>query len=581
MKNYSFDNIIKEKAAGHEAPVPADAWDNIKKQKKKRPAAAWWTFICLLIAAGLFGLYEWQQQARVPVIAKAVQEQDAIPGKGSVIMPDTGKRVTTAQPGEIVFKDPAGDSLAGDIQKDPAKKTAPGTLLNTADHAMPKPEGIHKNKQVPKGNAAGKMITADKAITAISTKQKPPSITRSLWVSSKNKKTSHQKEFVKTVPAINTGEENEWANIRSVNNAKDKKQAKRADRRKRNIIANAGDVSKKAGKDAGRAWQGPGKRKAFDAGTRTTVTIPATEMDEENEKVIEPALTTGKKIPVAEPAGKTNDSPGSHPQLVVNRSLLTDSAVKPKAKDIKRKRRTFYVDISSMPFIPIQNNASLQSISRTTINTASRSEFTADEIRTAVDPSFTYGIALRKKVAARWYAGIGLQYTQVKETVRLTGRETNTKFSVIKRLDNSGLFLVDDTVATVTHGSRIINATNSYDFISIPVFVQYNVWEKKNWLLSLNGGLNFNVKRVYKNSIEGNLVPAYSTAGITNKKQQQANMDIFMSLRLARTIGKNYRLYAEPTMQLNLQQYRMPGMINYKNMHKAGLTIGIAWQISY
>ena len=44
-----FDDIIKDKANEHTAPVPPDAWDNIIHKKKKRRAAFWWWSSALLL----------------------------------------------------------------------------------------------------------------------------------------------------------------------------------------------------------------------------------------------------------------------------------------------------------------------------------------------------------------------------------------------------------------------------------------------------------------------------------------------------------------------------------------------------
>ena len=182
-----------------------------------------------------------------------------------------------------------------------------------------------------------------------------------------------------------------------------------------------------------------------------------------------------------------------------------------------------------MPFLPIQKNALLVNIKRTTVGNLSRSEYTADDISTNMDPSFSYTIALRKKIAAKggkWYAGIGVQYVQLKENIRLAGKEINTQYNVIKRLDNTGSFLVDDTVATVTKGTRIINAVNSFQLISLPVFAQYQILQNKAWQLSVNGGLNFTVKKMYQNSIAGTLVTDYTSAALANKKEHAISTDI-------------------------------------------------------
>lgn len=48
-----FDDIIKNKANEHEAPVPPDAWDNIVKKKKKKRFAFWWWSSALLLLLAL------------------------------------------------------------------------------------------------------------------------------------------------------------------------------------------------------------------------------------------------------------------------------------------------------------------------------------------------------------------------------------------------------------------------------------------------------------------------------------------------------------------------------------------------
>jgi len=59
-----FDDIIKNKANEHEAPVPPDAWDNIVKKKKKRRLAFWWLSggALVLLGISLAGYYFLQGQ---------------------------------------------------------------------------------------------------------------------------------------------------------------------------------------------------------------------------------------------------------------------------------------------------------------------------------------------------------------------------------------------------------------------------------------------------------------------------------------------------------------------------------------
>lgn len=53
MKNDFFDNSIRQKLGGHEAPVPGDAWENIQRGKRKRrPLPFFWIFAGLLLCGG-------------------------------------------------------------------------------------------------------------------------------------------------------------------------------------------------------------------------------------------------------------------------------------------------------------------------------------------------------------------------------------------------------------------------------------------------------------------------------------------------------------------------------------------------
>lgn len=52
-----FDDIIRDKANEHSAPVPPDAWDNIEKKKKKRLFAFWWWGAGLLLLLGISGVW--------------------------------------------------------------------------------------------------------------------------------------------------------------------------------------------------------------------------------------------------------------------------------------------------------------------------------------------------------------------------------------------------------------------------------------------------------------------------------------------------------------------------------------------
>jgi len=572
MKNNSFDNIIKEKVAVHQAPVPADAWDNIKKEKRKRPGIFWWTFAALFIGFSLFGFYEMTYKRSPALTATqtgevkntAVKNREIQISDSSNMHIGTQPQITTVADSvenNTLINEPKANTViipADEVLPDPGDKDLTKTGL-VKPSLNKNPGGTNENKEKPGG---------------ISVKEKTKKTGKSEWQLTG---TGDATNTTLTHPALNK-------KIRALH-ANGKKGNATAEMINGNDVVtvkikNKKPVINKKDKEE-ELWTVAENEKNFSGKTKIKFTAPATDAAGENETANTTAIAATKKIKAVEPA-VNNDSLHTKPEIVITKQLAnTHSTAKPAPKETKQNKRKLFVDIGIMPFVPVQNNAALVNIKRTTVNSLSRSEFTAGEIHTTVNASFSYNIALRKKLAANWYAGLGLQYTQIKETIKLSGKETNTRFSVVKRLDNTGSFLVDDTVAAVTHGKRIIDATNSYQFISIPVFAQYSLWEKKAWSLVLNGGLIFNVKSTYKNSIEGPLIPTYSSAGMANKPEPKLTTGLFAGMRLARTIGSNYQVYIEPTFQFNLQNFYMQNMINYKNIHKAGLTVGLAYRINY
>lgn len=56
----SFDDIIRQKAMGHEAPVAADAWNRISGKRRRKKPAAWFILPLLMVAGGLLW-FVWNQ----------------------------------------------------------------------------------------------------------------------------------------------------------------------------------------------------------------------------------------------------------------------------------------------------------------------------------------------------------------------------------------------------------------------------------------------------------------------------------------------------------------------------------------
>lgn len=546
MKNYSFDSIIKEKALGHEAPVPPDAWDNIRnRKKKKRPIIFWWFFALLILAGlGIYGIYESNTKADKQLAdAKPISNNNKENGTSA-----DDKNVNTSS--TVNTKVETIDSLVNKSadQVDAEKLTTQKSITQT----------FNENNTQP------------------TSKLKPISSTEKKINKAENKPSSTNNYLVGDRPVnddINTGDKNVTAGYTNRINKKSNKQS--LNRKKKITVEN-----KKATEEDD-VWLAT--KNKMKSGMKTKVAIKAPDMVEDKSDSDEMASSeTNNKFTVAIPNNK-KDSILTKDSSITKKKLAADTNVivinKPSTPQ-KIKKHKLFVDISTTPFVAVQQNPSLVSIKRTTITPLSKAEFTADEISNKVNPSFSYTIAFRKQINKKVSFATGLQYSKLKEDIHLSGTEVNTKYSVVKRLNSTGTALVDDTVATVTNGIRIINATNSYDIVSIPLAVQYNLFENKLWSLSLNGGVYLNIKTIYKNNIQGELIPQYASGSSPRKKNTMAT-DLFAGIRLARTISKKWQLYAEPTLQFNLMKYNLPEMINYKFIHRAGITIGFSYQLNY
>lgn len=517
MKNYSFDDIVKSKMAGHEAPVPADAWNNIKgKRKKRRPSLFWWITSAVLIAGWITAIVYTRNNNG--------NENDQLQANGP------GKKQEVLQAENIMKKNdtaagitPADVSLVAAGNEKQASSPVPGEDVAGTQHAMT----VNTTTKLLSGLAS----TSDSANNRVTVHH--------------DAKAKHAKH--------------------GTNRLFDSKENDQAMAVKQDLA-------------------GVKKRKRTGAG-KTKMTISQSDAEiavvDTNDEV-----AGEKKTSVAvDPLSFVKQVPATNTLAIAEKKTpriesVTDTAIANQAAKKSRPKKNIFVDLGATGFIAVQQNARLLSIARTTIMPTQRSEFIADQIRTSVEPAFSYTIALRKSISGKFDMAAGLQYVKLKETIRLAGKERNTHYDVVKRLDATGSFLYDDTVSSVTNGIRVINAVNSYDIVSIPVGIQYYFWKKSGWAVSLAAGLNFTVSNMYKNSIEGELQPVYAS-GSAGKPDRKFAADIFTGIRLSRQFGRHYQLFAEPSLQFNLMRYRLPGMIDYKNIHRAGITFGFSYQLNY
>ncbi|MGC4102978.1 hypothetical protein [Ferruginibacter sp.] len=538
MKNDFFDKAIKEKALQHQAAVPADAWSNIENNKRKRRAGAWWWLAGILVAIGLglFGVYEY---SRHTVNAGA----GAIAAAGQTRAEMNKKETTTA--GTTTTNNALNNQL-----QEPDTVQMPAGRNVTNREQLQDAGSIKKEDNVkPADNNAAPVLPVNK------------------------------KDIVKTNSNLSTQKRD--SNKKGIRNIPADDERTAAFNKERNdYYTSPGDMDKQAIPKR-RERNGKSKTNIAIKGAAATETMEATAINETTTQWVDKI----ESIPGDITAIKTDSSINVHPAIKLENGKAglkeTAAGVTENADKKAVKKKSLWIDISAMPFAAVQKMDNASTISRTTITPTGKAEFTADQIKNNVDPAVSYTITLRKNIGKNWLIGTGIQYAKIKEAIRLSGKEVNTNYTVLKRLAPGGNALIDDTIATVTTGNRTIKARNSYDFISLPLMVQYKLTEKPTWSLLLNGGICFNINTVYKNSIEGNLVANNTASNNTATKNSKTTIDFFAGMRLTKKLDKNWQFFAEPTLQLNLVKYNMPGMIEYKNIHRAGVSLGFTYTLHY
>jgi hypothetical protein len=249
---------------------------------------------------------------------------------------------------------------------------------------------------------------------------------------------------------------------------------------------------------------------------------------------------------------------------------------------IKRKRKSqseWSMDISVIPFVPVTQKQSLLSVNRTIIENMHKAEYNSKQVRTTLQPALAYNLSISKRISKHIEIGAGLQYAVIKEHITLTGNEINTFYEEVQRLDNSGAtpVLKTDTVATVSSGTRVIDAINSYRLLEIPLLIQYMFVEKHSWSLRLNAGVQFGIATSYHNSIHGKLEPVYAS-GTHRESNTTMCIGIFSGVRFTNQLSKKYKVFAAPYVRFNSGN-AANSILNNKPIHQAGMAIGINYKI--
>lgn len=499
MKNSSFDKSIKQQLEGHEAPVPADAWANIQKGKRKRrPWVFFWLLGALLLSGGI-SLYFLNDPNHLKAVLPGTIHKDNT-------LADAGQKGTAAKSMNNKYAMDTNDIVPG---------AATNNLLTT--------------KELPVANT----ITPDGENT--NTANTRSGITVSKIFSFKNKKTNT--ELVKNEDAATEDE----------------------------------SIS-------------PGKKNIshMERGFRATIKVPeAKEEDHPPLDEIAKSETTETVVDKRETIPAAEKQKDSLPVDILTEGNQQDSlstAESEQQPGKKMQKPGLSLAFSASPFVPLSNFNKPDFIQRTLETPMNRAEFTATDISIRRHSAVSFTALVKKGISAKIQGGVGVSYTVIKEYIKLKGVETNTVLSVVKRLQN-GNQLVDDTLSVTSTGLRTIDAVNSYQFLSIPLSLQYQLSRGREWELALQAGLDINLSSQYRNAIAGKLIPYYGSGNPVPAENKSMGVGFYTGLYIARELGKRYGIFASPYLQWNPSKINLTGMPAAGKISRAGIGFGVHYRL--
>lgn len=553
MKNdEQFDDLLRQKANNHEAPVPADAWDNIMRKKKKRRFIIFWWCLAGVLLAGNAGYLVYKDFSKSNAPDNAVQQAalDNNDKEQVIARAKIEKETNELSVEKTVIKDrveEVGDGIhlkADSAEKRSDKKETNDKFIpqEKTDNLKASDKKINKatedNALVNEESIAGNKCGRQKANGTIASKKQT--------VFLGNKKSGSQLD--------NAVAENDFS----------------VDKKDRYL-----DKQNEAGspdKTISQTQEKPNDKSEVFANDRQTLT------DEQNAKATK---TTDEIVSSSNSTTKTGSIIISDTSSTIagGDSSSNDAPVADKKFiQIKQpKNKTWWIDMSATPFASISNSKKISQLNRTTQMPGYIAEYTAGQVKISQQPGVAFAIGVRKSLNKKWALGAGFAYQQIKEKISLSGTETHVATTVVQRLDQtaSGPVLVNDTISSTTTGVRSVNALNSYTLMGVPVFAQYRLAQRKSLLFDISAGSFINLSRKYSNSVAGSFV-GQNSIDIKPGGDLKVGFDLFAEIRVSKSLTKNIFVFAAPGFRYNLSEYKLKGMLKHTFLHQAGLGVGLS-----
>jgi hypothetical protein len=502
-----FDDIIRNKANNHEAPIPPDAWNNIiKRPGKRRFGFFWWSRMLLLIAA--------------------------LSVTGYLINKKTNRVIATAESKQspVAKKDEATNAV---------------TIATTASNST-------NSEQTTSGLKATNNNSDDAIAGSVTGNLSSPT-----YISNKH-------ASVKITAAVPGEMDNDVIETNE-----------RHRKKNRSMLITQNSIKKKR---SGKA------RYNTDAGVAEEITTTIAAEKRNNSVTDSDAIQKETANNSTMAAIKQNNdiaaADTTNPSVKEEKKTTTTEINKENTALTKQtNQHHWYIDAGITPTLPVQQYDEHLVFNRTLFLNNSRTTYTAKLAKTSIDPSMAFSIAVRRELNKKWMIGAGLQYLLLKETIAVSGNETTTQYNVVQRLVNgaAGPQLLNDTVTTVTEGTRDITAVNSYHLYGIPLFVQYSLIQKRSWSLNALAGMYINIWSSYQNEINHNATALLTSTDAADKTS--VGYDLFAGLRLGKSIGNKVEFFVLPSMRWGLQPYRIKNSLLNKSIDQVGFTVGISYKL--
>lgn len=520
-----FD-IIRDKATRHEDPVPGDAWENISGQKRKRrPAGFLWLAASLLFIALGFGIYNWfanQDHKTTPKVSQgsAAESNDKeISGNSHKLTNPLPEDQHTLDNSKYPGHDQTGSTVQQDIQR---------THKNEAVHYS-SPISGQPNQQTVLTEKRNRQTTA--RVNASSDQR--VAVGQSGYLLHARKK-KNRKGKAQSVLAIESGEVSGTVALSATDELN-----------KQEEISPITDISKSS--------------------ISTEIPVVSTEPIQSA-----PENTAVNKAVIEKKTGDQKEEPVKQP--------VAQSTAQERKKG---KRKTWSAEFSLTPMIFASDYDHNSTFRRSVFMSDSKSIFDGKLTRSHINPSVALSALLRKDINRKLNIGIGIQYLRMKELVRISGKQVNTLVVVGDVHLNPGENpeWVADTTNLVFEATGDINAINRYTFVNVPISLQYLIWNKKKWSMSLESGLTLHVSSHYTNHINRN--PSAPLINTTHQSPGKTNLGFTINagLRFGRRINNQLDFFALPFIGINPARQSIKNTIIDKNIHRAGLQMGIAWKL--